>query len=65
MAKDLASFNTNQSAWIADAGKYIVKAGASSEDIKLTKDFVLAKEIIVEKVNKTLVPQIPINELKK
>jgi beta-glucosidase len=64
-AKDLASFNTNQSAWIADAGNYSVKVAASSEDIKLTKGFVLAKDIVVEKVNKALVPQIPINELKK
>lgn len=64
-SKDLASFNTNQSAWIADAGSYIVKAGASSEDIKLTKDFVLTKDIVVEKVNKALVRQVTINELKK
>ena len=34
--KDLASFNTGKSAWVADAGKYEVKIGASSEDIKLT-----------------------------
>jgi beta-glucosidase len=30
-AKDLASFNTAQSAWIADAGSYVAKIGASSE----------------------------------
>ncbi len=64
-AKDLASFNTNQSAWIADAGNYTIKAGASSEDIKLTKPFTLSKDIVAEKVNKALIPQIPINELKK
>lgn len=58
-AKDLASFNTNQSAWITDAGNNIVKACASSEDIKLTKD------IVVKKVNKALVLQVTINELKK
>ena len=64
-AKDLASFNTAQSAWIADAGNYVVKIGASSEDIKLTKSFRLPKNILVEKVNKALLPQVPINELKK
>lgn len=63
--KDLASFNTEQSAWIADAGNYMVKIGASVEDVKLTKTFTLAKEIVVEKVNKALVPQVQINELKK
>jgi beta-glucosidase len=63
--KDLASFNTAQSAWIADAGNYTVKIGASCEDIKLTKPFTLGKEILVEKVNKVLVPQVQINELKR
>ena len=27
---DLASFDTNRSSWVADAGKYTVKIGASS-----------------------------------
>jgi beta-glucosidase len=63
--KDLASFNTNQSAWIADAGTYTVKVAASSEDIKAAKNFTLTKDSVVEKVNKALVPQVQINELKK
>ncbi len=63
-AKDLASFNTDASAWIADAGKYEVKIGASSEDIKLTKSFTLAKTVTVEKVHKALAPQLAIDELK-
>src|SRR5581483_5504301 len=50
-ANDLASFNTGQTAWVADAGKYEVKIGASSEDIKLVKPFTLAKSITVEKVH--------------
>ena len=62
-AKDLASFNTAKSAWIADAGKYKVKIGASSEDIKLTKSFTLAKTLTVEKVHKALAPQVAIDEL--
>jgi beta-glucosidase len=63
--KDLASFNTDASAWIADAGKYVVKIGASSEDIKLTKSFTLAKTVTVEKDHKALAPQVAIDELKK
>jgi beta-glucosidase len=63
--KDLASFNTPSSAWVADAGKYIVKIGASSEDIKLSKGFTLSKTITVEKVHKALVPQVTIKELTK
>jgi len=62
--KDLASFNTDASAWIADAGKYEVKIGASSEDIKLAKWFTLAKTLTVEKVHKALAPQVAIDELK-
>ena len=63
-SRDLASFNTAASAWIADAGKYEVKIGASSEEIKLAKAFTLSKTATVEKVNKALVPQVDINELK-
>lgn len=63
--KNLASFNTEKSSWIADAGKYIVKIGASSEDIRMTKPFALAKTLIVEKDHKAIVPQVTINELKK
>ncbi|MDB5013645.1 MAG: beta-glucosidase [Daejeonella sp.] len=62
-AKDLASFYTDQSAWIADAGIYTVKIAASCEDIKATKNFTLAYELTVEKMNKVLVPQVNINEL--
>jgi beta-glucosidase len=63
-AKDLASFNTTQSAWVADAGQYEVKIGASSEDIKLVKSFTLGKTLKVEKVSKALAPQVAIDELK-
>jgi len=63
-AKDLASFNTDKSAWIADAGKYVVKIGASSEDIKLQKGFTLPGSLTVEKVHKALAPQASIDELK-
>jgi beta-glucosidase len=62
---DLASFDTASSSWIADAGKYNVKIGASSQDIKQTTSFDLPKEIVVEKDNKVLSPQFQINELKR
>jgi beta-glucosidase len=63
-ADALASFNTDKESWIADAGNYIVKAGASSSDIRLTATFNLPKDVVVEKDNKVLVPQTEINELK-
>ncbi|HZX58124.1 MAG TPA: glycoside hydrolase family 3 C-terminal domain-containing protein, partial [Mucilaginibacter sp.] len=63
-ARDLASFNTGQSAWIADAGPYQVKIGSSSDDIKLTRPFTLANTLVVEKVNKALSSPTAIAELK-
>lgn len=63
--RDLASFDTTQTAWIAEGGNYNLKIGASCEDSKLVKSFVLEKDLLVEKVNKVLVPQRSINELKR
>ena len=63
-AADLASFDTQTESWIAEAGKYTVKIGSSSKQIKQTATFGLANDIVVEKVNKALSPQININEYK-
>ena len=62
-AADLASFYTKEEAWIADAGNYTIKVGASSADIRLTAEFNLPTDIVVEKVHKALAPQVEINEL--
>ncbi len=64
-AADLASFDTPTSSWIGEAGKYIIKIGASSKNIKQTSTFTLAKEIVVEKDHKVLAPQIGITELRR
>lgn len=64
-ANDLASYDTERSSWVADAGNYTVKAGASSNNILQTATFKLAKEIITEKCHKVLAPQVSIEELKK
>ncbi|WP_259068611.1 beta-glucosidase family protein [Mucilaginibacter sp. X4EP1] len=62
--RDLSSFDTASSSWVADAGKYVVKIGASSLDIKQSASFTLAKDMVVEKDHKALTPQVQINELK-
>jgi beta-glucosidase len=64
-ASDLASFDTNSSSWIAEAGKYTVKVGSSSINFNSSATFNLAKEIITEKDKKELAPQVDISELKK
>lgn len=61
---DLASFETNATAWIAEAGEYTLKAGASSSDFRQKVSFRLPTDLVVEKVNKVLVPQLAITELK-
>lgn len=61
--EDLASFDASRSTWIADAGRYTVKIGASCEDIKLIKTFNLVNELVVEKTTSSLAPQVHINEL--
>lgn len=51
---DLASFDTNTSSWVADAGKYTVKVGSSSLNIKQTAAFNLEKNIVIETDHKVL-----------
>ncbi len=63
--EDLASYNTDATAWIADAGTYTLKIGASSTNIKQTAKFTLEKTVLTEKCNKVLLPQVNIKELKK
>ena len=60
----LSSFDTASSSWIAEAGKYDVKIGASSRDIKLTGSFTLGKDITVKKESVSLLPKEKIAELK-
>jgi len=62
--RDLASYDTAQEAWIAESGNYTVSIGASSKDIKQTAKFTLGKELVVEKDEKALMPQVIISELK-
>jgi beta-glucosidase len=64
-ASDLASFDTKAAAWITEPGKYIVKIGASSLDIRSFSSFNVGKEIVVEKVTNMLTPKAPIKELSK
>jgi len=60
----LASFDPTSSSWIADAGTYTVKIGASCKDIRQTATFTLGKNLTVKKESVALVPKVEINELK-
>jgi beta-glucosidase len=63
-SRSLASFNPSTSSWIADAGNYTVKVGASSKDIRQTGTFSLGKDIMVKKETVALVPKEKIAEIK-
>jgi beta-glucosidase len=63
-ARNLASFDPAQSAWVADAGRYEVKVGASSEDIRQKATFELPKGLLVRKEARALVPKQPVAERK-
>ncbi|MBD5233959.1 MAG: beta-glucosidase [Bacteroidales bacterium] len=52
-AKDLASFNAAESQWQTEAGKYEVKFGASSSDIRATASY-NQKKVLTAKVNDVL-----------
>jgi beta-glucosidase len=61
----LASFDSSKTRWVAEPGIYQVRIGASSEDIRLTGDFTLAKELDLLRLNKVMAPAVPVKELKK
>ena len=62
-APDLASFYTDKSEWIADAGEYKVNVGSSSRDIAKTVSFKLAQPIVTEKTHTALTPEVPIDQM--
>jgi len=64
-AKDLSSFDTKSASWIAEAGTYTLKIGASSTDIKQTANFKVAKDMMVEKDENVLKPQVEIPDFSK
>ncbi|MFD1067057.1 beta-glucosidase [Oceanobacillus locisalsi] len=64
-AKDIASFDSNESAWIVEEGDYEVSIGASSADLKGTDQFHVDETFTVEEVTDALAPEAEINELSK
>ena len=63
-SRRLSSFDPAVSSWIAESGKYNIKIGASSKDIRLNASFTLAKDLTVKKESVSLIPKEKINELK-
>ncbi|MEJ2110677.1 MAG: beta-glucosidase, partial [Acidobacteriota bacterium] len=63
--RDLASFDEEASAWIAEPGSYTLKIGASSRDIRQSVTFKLEDEINVKAVSDALVPEREISRLSR
>ena len=61
-AADLASYDTPRAAWVAEAGTYTVKAGASSSDIRQQATFDLPQELVVAHEQNVLMPKVEIHE---
>jgi beta-glucosidase len=54
--KDLASFDSNSSSWITEAGEYQVFIGSSSRNIRQTGTFSLNEKRVEEQVSRVLKP---------
>jgi beta-glucosidase len=64
-ATDLASFDPNLSAWVADGGVYTVKIGRSALDIEGQATFTLPETKVLGKTPRILLPQKTVVELKR
>ncbi|MEK6451031.1 MULTISPECIES: glycoside hydrolase family 3 N-terminal domain-containing protein [Myroides] len=62
-AKEIASFHTDKSQWIADAGTYKVLVGKSSQDIVLQAAFTMKKPLLVEQVKPAFVEKLDFKDL--
>ncbi len=61
--RSLASFQSGNSAWVADYGDYQIRIGASSKDIRLKGSFNLPQDQIVEIVHDVMYPNFTMDEL--
>ncbi len=61
--RSLASFQSGNSAWVADNGDYQIRIGASSKDIRLKGSFNLPQDQIVEIVHDVMYPNFTMDEL--
>lgn len=59
----ISSFDPTSSSWIAEAGEYTVKIGASSNDIRQSTSFGVDQELVVKKESIALIPKEKIAEL--
>ena len=61
--RDLTSFDTASSSWVAEGGTYTVNIAASPTNIKSSVSFGLAKDLVVEKSRRLLAPEAGLKDL--
>jgi len=61
--RDLASFDSSSSSWIAEAGTYAVNIASSPSNIKSSTKLELEKDLIVERSRKLLEPTQALRDL--
>lgn len=61
--KDLASFDTASSSWIAEAGTYSINIGASSSNTKSAATFELPRDVVVATSKKLLPLTVDLKEI--
>ncbi len=64
-AKDLASYDEQKAAWVAEQGTYLVNIGSSSVRKEQKATFTVPAAIIAEKCSNRLVPQVLPDELRQ
>ena len=55
--RDLASFDSASSSWLAESGNYTLKIGASSKDIKTSESIELSENLSAGNVSNVMAPQ--------
>ena len=64
-ARELASFDTASSSWIAEGGTYTLNIATSPSDVKRSAKVELEKDLVVEKTKKVLVPPAGFKDLQR
>lgn len=62
--RDLASFDSLKSAWVVESGRYAIRVGSSSRDIRLVSYLEILEEVVVEQCQDVMAPVATFEELK-
>ena len=64
-AKDYASFDTDQTAWVLNSGVYTISVGNAINQLPLTREVKLEKEVLVLETTQSMLPGREIDVLQQ